>query len=162
MKKKQVLYIVFAFILAILIVPKNVAAKENNEYRQHNLVIEQVACYQNREFDNIFLAYNNPTINILDCSNSWLGNPADSNSVAWLLQKLLNYIRALGPMIVIIMSGIDFAKVIITSDDDGMAKAQKKLIYRLILIVLLFFIPDIVMALLDIFALTSSGTCGIE
>ena len=161
MKKKQVLYIVFAFILAILIAPKNVEAKENNKYRQEN-IIEQVECYQSQEFHNIFLAYNKPVLNILDCSNSWLGNPADPNSVAWLLQKLLNYIRALGPMIVIIMSGIEFAKFVFTSDDDGMAKAQKKLIYRLLLIVLLFFIPNIVMALLDIFGLTSSGTCGIE
>ena len=39
------------FILAILIAPKNVEAKENNKYRQEN-IIEQVECYQKIEVDN--------------------------------------------------------------------------------------------------------------
>ena len=91
-----------------------------------------------------------------------LGDPNDENSVAWLLQQILNYIRALGPMIVIVMSGIEFTKVIISSDDDGMAKAQKKLITRLILVAALFFVPTIVLALLDLFGMTNDPTCGLK
>ena len=91
-----------------------------------------------------------------------LGDPKDPDSVAWLLQKLLNYLRAIGPMIVIVTSGIEFTKVIITSDDDGMKKAQKKLITRLILIAALFFVPTLVIALLDIFGMNNDPTCGLE
>lgn len=95
-------------------------------------------------------------------SGGLLGDPNDENSVAWLLQQILNYIRALGPMIVIVMSGIEFTKVIISSDDDGMAKAQKKLITRLILVAALFFVPTIVLALLDLFGMTNDPTCGLK
>lgn len=98
-----------------------------------------------------------------DCGNNGiLGNVNDENSVAWLLQKILNYLKIIGPFIVVVMSGIDFSKVIITSDDDGMKKAQKKLVTRLILAGSLFFLPQLVMALLDIFGLTSNATCGLR
>lgn len=97
-----------------------------------------------------------------DCGETGLlGNVNDENSVAWLLQRILNYLKILGPMIVVVMSGIDFAKVIVTSDDEGMKKAQKKLITRLLLAASLFFLPELVVALLDIFGITSDATCGL-
>lgn len=98
-----------------------------------------------------------------DCGdNGLLGNVNDEDSVAWLLQKILNYLKIIGPFIVVVMSGIDFAKVIVTSDDDSMKKAQKKLIIRLLLAGSLFFLPQIVIALLDIFGITSDATCGLH
>ena len=62
----------------------------------------------------------------------------------------------------VVLSSIDFAKVIIKSDDEAMAKAQKKLIIRLILAALLFFIPLLVEVMLDVFGFTSSATCGLQ
>ncbi len=98
-----------------------------------------------------------------DCGNNGLlGNVNDEDSVAWLLQRILNYIKIIGPFIVVVMSGIDFAKVIVTSDDDAMKKAQKKLITRLLLAGSLFFLPQLVIALLDIFGITSNATCGLQ
>ena len=44
-----------------------------------------------------------------------------------------------------------------------MKKAQKKLITRLILVALLFFVPTITLAILDIFGMSSNDpTCGLE
>lgn len=98
-----------------------------------------------------------------DCGdNGLLGNVNDEDSVAWLLQKILNYLKIIGPFIVVVMSGIDFTKVIVTSDDDSMKKAQKKLVIRLLLAGSLFFLPQIVIALLDIFGITSDATCGLH
>ena len=91
-----------------------------------------------------------------------LGSVNDPDSVAWLLQHILNYIKVLGPLLVIVISSFDFAKIIIQSDDEAMAKAQKKLIMRLILVAALFFIPTIVTALLDIFGITTTATCGLQ
>ena len=53
MKKKQVLYIVFAFILAILIAPKNVEAKENNKYRQENIIEQDIESHSDEEIINL-------------------------------------------------------------------------------------------------------------
>ena len=96
-----------------------------------------------------------------NCS-SLLGDPTDENSVAWLIQKLLNYVQIIGPLLVVILSSIDFAQVIIKSDDEAMAKATKKLTTRLILAASLFFLPIIVSALLNVFGLTTDPTCGLR
>jgi len=96
-----------------------------------------------------------------DC-NGLLGNPDDEDSVAWLLQNVLNYIRIIGPVLVVVLSSIDFAKVIVTSDDESMAKAKKELIQRLVLAALLFFVPTLARVILDVFGITSDPTCGID
>lgn len=94
--------------------------------------------------------------------NTILGNPKDKDSVAWLLQQLLNYLKVIGPMVVIVMSGMDFSKAIVQSDDEIMQKAQKKLILRLVLTVALFFVPTLVTVLLGIFGLTDDPTCSLK
>lgn len=93
--------------------------------------------------------------------NSILGDPNDPNSVAWLLDKILSYATLAGVILVVIFSSIDFLKGIVKSDDDTLAKARKKLVLRLIFAILLFFVPTITNALLDLFGLTSESTCGI-
>lgn len=99
-----------------------------------------------------------------DCTgdNSILGSYNDPNSVARFLQIIFNWIKLIGPFIVVVTSGIDFAKVIVMGDDDGMKKAQSKLIIRLILAASLFFLPDLIGALLELFNITSSGICGLQ
>lgn len=87
--------------------------------------------------------------------NSLLGDPNDENSVAWLLNKILVYSTVVGIILVVVLSSIDFLKVIGKSDDDEMAKATKKLFLRLIFAGLLFFVPSLTAVLLDVFNLTS-------
>ena len=95
-----------------------------------------------------------------DC-NSLLGNPSNPNSVAWLLFTILNWMRVLGPLAVIVLSGIEFAQAIVKSDDDTMKKAKGHLTTRLVMAGLLFLIPSVVKLLLEIFNLTSDPMCGI-
>ena len=94
--------------------------------------------------------------------DSILGDPNDENSVAWLLDKILTYTTIVGMVLVVVLSSIDFLKVIAKSDDEAMAKATKKLALRLVFAGLLFFVPTLTNALLDIFGLTSDSTCGIH
>lgn len=94
--------------------------------------------------------------------NSILGSIHDPNSVAYFLQIIFNWLKLIGPFIVVVMSGIEFTKLIVTGDDDGMKKAKTKLITRLILVALLFFLPDLISAFLELFNITSSGICGIQ
>ena len=94
--------------------------------------------------------------------NSILGSTEDEESVAWLLQQLLNYIKILGPILVVILSSLDFAKAIITSDDESMKKAEKKLAIRLVLAIALFLIPTLVSVLLDTFGITTDAICGLK
>ena len=75
--------------------------------------------------------------------------------------KLLNYIKILGPFLVLIYSSIDFIKAIVTSDDESLKKATKNLSMRLILALALFLIPVFVSVMLNIVGLTSD-LCGLE
>ena len=93
---------------------------------------------------------------------SFLGDPSDSESVAWLLQKVLDFIKVVGPLLVIVLSSFDFMQVILNGSDDSFAKAKNKLITRLILAALLFFIPIIVEALLGVFGIMGDPTCGLH
>ena len=88
-----------------------------------------------------------------------LGNPDNEDSVAWFLVKILNYLRLLGPLMVLVLSSLDFAKAIFMSDDESLKKAQSSLITRLILAALLFVLPTLIEVVLDIFGFTSSDIC---
>ena len=110
--------------------------------------------------ENVKLNQNN--LILIGADEPLLGYVDDEKSVAWLLQQVFNVIKIVGPVIVIVLSSIDFAKVIIKNDDEAMAKAQKKLIIRLILAASLFFIPLLVELALNIFGLTGSSTGGIK
>ncbi|MBQ3306772.1 MAG: hypothetical protein IJG68_01105 [Bacilli bacterium] len=94
--------------------------------------------------------------------NTLLGNPEDPNSVAWLIQKILTYATIGGMVLVVVLSSVDFLKVIMNGSDDDMAKASKKLAMRLLLAALLFFVPTLTNTLLGLFGLTSDVTCGIN
>lgn len=104
----------------------------------------------------------NSSFGKVDECDAILGSTQDEESVAWLLQQVLNYIRILGPILVVILSSMDFAKSIMASDDDSMKKAQKKLMIRLILAVALFLVPTLVTVLLNIFGITTNETCGLQ
>ena len=102
---------------------------------------------------------------VSDCSSKdtgILGSVKDSNSVAWLLQQLLNYIKILGPSIAIVLGSIDYVKAIISSDEENVKKTQKKFMYRLIAAMLLFFVPTIVQMLLRLFGFTTDVICGLS
>lgn len=145
------------FIIGIMIaiIPMPTKAFENFNYISDSV-------YVLNKSNNILAKNNNfftSNIQILDCS-SLLGDPTDENSVAWLLQQVFDFVKVIGPILVVILSSIDFAKVIISSDDEAMGKATKKLGSRLILAAMLFFIPLLVEVLLDLFGFTS--VCGIN
>lgn len=100
--------------------------------------------------------------NDIDCG-TLLGSTKNKDSFAWLVQEIFNIIKYAGPFLLLILSSIDFAKTIIQSDEESMHKAQKRLLIRIILVLALFFIPDLVMVIMGIFGLVSTDpTCGIE
>ena len=136
-----------------MILPVNVSALpafsvENKEVIKSNMA---------KDIDNWMNDYNQPQ----NC-NSLLGSPGDSNSVAWLIDKILSYLTIAGMALVVVLSSVDFAKVVMKGDDDAMAKATKKLITRLILAGLLFFVPTLTSAIFALFGLTSDATCGLQ
>lgn len=144
MKKK--LFIIYILIMMIIsIVPTNAYAVNNNGVKESYVQI----------LDG----------EVTDCSGrdtGILGSVNDEDSVAWLLQQLLNYLKILGPSIAIVLGSIDYVKAIISSNEESVKKTQKKFMYRLIAAALLFFVPLLVQMVLRIFGFTTDVICGLN
>ncbi len=155
--KKKTIFCVLLAVLTMLFGMQNVNAKEiktsnNNDKYTMNLTINSSSIYTKN------------LVQIADCSgqNAILGNVNDEDSVAWLLQKLLDYARIIGPFLVVIMSSLDYIKAVFSSDDDSLKKANKKLTTRLVLVVALFLLPTLVSVLLNVLGFTSHEVCGLQ
>lgn len=86
----------------------------------------------------------------------------DEGSVFWIIQRLLNYIKIFGPILVVLLSAIDYIKAVFASEEDAMKKANKKLMIRLVAAIALFLIPTIVGVLLNLINGIENPTCGIK
>ena len=159
MRKKLLTIILFITVL-LLVSPVNTKAFSFGSPKNEFSVIYHLQSTNDSSVQGFMNDYDKSQ----NCSggNSLLGDPSDPNSVAWLLQQVLDFIKVVGPILVVVLSSIDFAKVIVKSDDEAMGKARKKLITRLALAALLFFIPMLVTVMLDLFGLTSESTCGLN
>lgn len=67
-----------------------------------------------------------------------------------MIQEILNYFRIFGPILLIVFVALDFGKAVISQDNDALKKAQSKVISRAIATILLFFVPTITRAILNL------------
>lgn len=78
--------------------------------------------------------------------------------VNWLL-KILKWIRYGMPVIVILLSVIDFIKAISSDSDDEMKKVGSKFIKRLIAAALIFLVPFLLEFIINLFGLSTNNFC---
>ncbi len=167
MKKRiNILFLIFVGLISFSLF--NVSAKSISYQANHNQKMVTINDYfliadnTDKDKDKTDKSDNNNDVQYnqeLECEGL-LGDPEkDEDSVAWFLVKILNYLKLLGPLMVLVLSSLDFAKAILMSDDESLKKAQSNLITRLILAALLFVLPTLIEVLLDIFGITSSDIC---
>lgn len=95
-------------------------------------------------------------------SCSQLIDTQTEGSFGWLLQKLLNYIKIAGPILVVLLSALDFIKAIASSEEDAFKKAQSRLVVRLVAALALFLVPTFVELLLGLINGINDPTCGLK
>ncbi len=83
----------------------------------------------------------------------------DPGSVGWILYTILNYIKIIGPILVVLLSAIDFIKAVVGFDEKAMKEAQSKLVIRLVAAICLFLVPTLVQLLLSFINAT---TCTLQ
>ena len=97
--------------------------------------------------------------------NELFGSKNDPESLRYLINEILMYIRIIGPLLLLVLGVLDFAKAIIASKEDQMKKAQATFIKRVIAAIGIFFVPllvDIIMGLADIvWKGTGYYSCGL-
>ncbi len=80
-------------------------------------------------------------------------------SVGWILQKIFDYIKVIGPILVVLLSAIDFIKAILSSDEKAMKQAQSRLVIRLIAAIALFLLPTLIQLAMS---LINQATCTLK
>ena len=88
-----------------------------------------------------------------------LGDPNNSDSFAYLLQEIFDVIKFATPILVIVLSVIDYTKAVASSDKDVLVKTNKRTIIRIILGLCVFLTPTLLNFIFELIGWT--GTCGI-
>ena len=108
---------------------------------------------------------NNANLNNLNQEYSECSQLIDTEtegSFGWLLQKLLNYLKIAGPILVVLLSALDFIKAIASSEEDAFKKAQSRLVIRLVAALALFLVPTFVELLLGLINGINDPSCGLK
>ena len=105
-----------------------------------------------RRFDNVTIDYLDDQSDSVDCSGLFTEDGLE------MIKEILNYIRIIAPILVIILVALDLGSAVVSSDNDALSKATKKIVPRLIGVALLFFVPTIVRAILSIDGIAESIT----
>lgn len=79
-----------------------------------------------------------------------------TESIVSMVYNVLKWAKYIAPVLVIILSILDFIKAIAAQNDDDMKKAQGKFVKRLIVAALLFLLPLIINFMLKTFGLYNS------
>lgn len=75
-----------------------------------------------------------------------------------IIREILGYFRILAPIALIIYFAIDYSTVVISQDSKAMSEANSKIVKRALAVVLLFFVPTIVSAILSLTPFASSSS----
>ena len=87
-----------------------------------------------------------------------LGFCADTHEVWEFVGKFIWVIRIVIPVILLIIGTVTFGKAIIADDDKEIKSAVTKLIKKLIIAAIIFFLPTIVKALFNLLLPTNANT----
>ena len=88
------------------------------------------------------------------------GDHEDEDSFAYLLQYAFTIMKFAGPILCIAFSIVDFVKAVVSDKKDELSRVVKRSLTRVVLALVLFFIPIIVDFLFPL--LGFYGTCGIK
>lgn len=95
-----------------------------------------------------------------DNCNALLGDPEVDGTVANFLQQIFTIMGYLAPILCVVLSMVDFIKASASQDKDALMKAGKNTAKRLVLALILFFLPALINFIFPL--LGWYGTCGIK
>lgn len=96
----------------------------------------------------------------INCESVFKKN-GEYNSLYYALQDAFTFIKFLAPVLVIVLSSMDYIKAITSHDAEGLKKANSKFIKRLVIGVLIFLLPYILDFLFEAFGVYDIQTCGV-
>ena len=127
--------------------------------------INQSSWQGNITYDNIsYEDYDPDADNLTGCEKVFgaysNGKFTNQKSLGYFLQTAFNIIKYIVPIILIVLTMVDFLKAVSSGDKDIVKVATNKLVKRAIIALVIFLIPSLLQLVLGL--VTSYGTCGIK
>lgn len=94
-----------------------------------------------------------PKVYALDYENLCSTNDGIQNAVR-IIGYVVAIIKWVAPLIIIVLGMVDFGKAAISSDEKAISKAAAALLRRVIAGIVIFFIPTLILALLNVIEVT--------
>ncbi len=123
---------------------------ENNEPNSGRL--EDIDIYENTKLET-------GESNV--CGGTFLNKDGSYTEFGSFINTTFSFIKVATPIIVVILCNIDYIKAIAASNADEMKKANKRTVTRLIIGLLIFFLPFLLELIFYLFGLYDLSTCGI-
>ncbi len=75
------------------------------------------------------------------------------------INDIFRVIRIVAPIILLILTSIDFAKIVFSDNKDGMSKAKNNFLKRAVAVLIIFFAPNIIEIILSLVNSVSMDQC---
>ena len=102
--------------------------------------------------------------NVVDESCSGILDP----ELVDIINEIFGWVKILVPIILIVLSTIDYSKAVLISEKDETMQATKRLSKRIVIAIIIFFLPTLIHLVVDIYnnvspiPLTDLPDCGIK
>lgn len=145
---------------------KDYNAEECNKIKlEQNQLVDQAEDqgYTKEDLEASYVEFkNNLEFGDLNSCNSYLGYIHDSNDPAYYLNFAFQFLKYAAIVILLVLTIIDFAKAVSSNKDDAIKKATQNMIKRLIIAVIIFFLPNLINFIFDLLGIVSTdATCGL-
>lgn len=95
-----------------------------------------------------------------DACPAIFGSASDPDSLYYIIKEyIFKPVRILVPIVLIVLTSLDFAKVVFNDNKDGMKKAQGNFVKRTVAAIVIFLAPTIVSALLTLIDTAQYNSC---
>lgn len=157
MKYKKYSYILILLLILVVGTSKIYAIEKNVNINTELKYIED----SKQKNINIVQVNNNYQSNEEICKELF-GDKDEPDSIRNFVDEILKYPKIIIPILVIVLGTLDLAKAVMAAKEDEMRKAQSTFIKRVLVGVVIFFVPmilDIIMYFIDL--VLGYTTCGI-
>ena len=157
MKKVLITLLIALLLLPIGAQAKNIKSSSYPIYFSNQLVVTNGNGNEVIFDDNTNEDSNQDVINKVPPSNC-----SQLQTIKWF-QKMFDYVKIIAPVLVLILSSVDYLKAIFSSQEDSMKKTNSRFIKRLIAAVLLFILPALLSFILNMTGDNfGNDLCGIK
>jgi len=96
----------------------------------------------------------------LSCESIFIKN-GEYNSLYYALQDAFSLIKFVVPVLILVLSSMDYIKAITSHDAEGLKKANTRFVKRLAIGIIIFLLPFLLDFTFEAFGLYDLGTCGV-